>query len=579
MFKLLSFVIGIIFFVSPVLAHQTSSEHLDTFSSEITINQDTSVTITETLDYFTPIEKHGIYRYIPVKYNRDGFNFTADISNVTISEQFTRSRQGPNVEFKIGDPDSTFSGAKTYTLTYTVAGALNRFDTHDELYWDIVGEGWQFPVLASSATINSPHAPITEITCYSGAFGENDGLCKAQIINQNQATVTYDQSISYGQNLTVALKLEQQNSNIAFPSQSERRLKQIIDNLIYISLLGPAVAMFLIWYIYGRDFIFLSPNIYNTDPSAPQSKKPIFSVSRTPFHYEPFKDLTPGEAGAILDEQVNNHDIVAEIIDLARKKYLKIDPAPSKGLIFKQADYLFTRLKNSDDHLPKHQSYLLDKLFKSGESVKISDLKGSFHSTMDKMHTLIFDSTLKRGFFTRHPRHQKGIALAGSIFIFIPAFILAISQTDTGSPLGIFIVLAQLPLVPFFIISIVQKTAIGTNFSLQARGLKDTINRGKWREEIKEKRLFIEEVLPFAISLGVADKLASDMKDLNLKPPQYLNSVTTSNITTSSFVNSFTTTASQSLSYNPSSSSSSGGSGFSGGSSGGGGGGGGGGSW
>jgi len=63
------------------------------------------------------------------------------------------------------------------------------------------------------------------------------------------------------------------------------------------------------------------------------------------------------------------------------------------------------------------------------------------------------------------------------------------------------------------------------------------------------------------------------MKDLNLKPPEYLNDVLITSSSLNSFVGDFSTSASN-LSYNPSSSSSSGG-----GSSGGGGGGGGGGSW
>jgi uncharacterized membrane protein YgcG len=124
------------------------------------------------------------------------------------------------------------------------------------------------------------------------------------------------------------------------------------------------------------------------------------------------------------------------------------------------------------------------------------------------------------------------------------------------------------------------KTATGSNFAWQVRGLRRSIQYGAWREKLKEKNLFFEEVLPFAIALGVVDKLAKDMKDLNVPEPTYIPSSGMGSWATSSFINSFSAEAASSLSYNPSSSSWSSGSSFSGGgSSGGGGGGGGGGSW
>ncbi len=90
--------------------------------------------------------------------------------------------------------------------------------------------------------------------------------------------------------------------------------------------------------------------------------------------------------------------------------------------------------------------------------------------------------------------------------------------------------------------------------------------------------MFIEEVLPFAVSLGVVNQLAKQMEALNIKPPQYISSTGLTTWNTAQFVSGFSSEVASGLSYNPSSSSS-GGSGFSGGSSGGGGGGGGGGSW
>lgn len=73
----------------------------------------------------------------------------------------------------------------------------------------------------------------------------------------------------------------------------------------------------------------------------------------------------------------------------------------------------------------------------------------------------------------------------------------------------------------FFAAKMPRRTAWGYSLYRQVIGLKYYVSKGKWREEIMEKNLFLEEMLPLAISLGVVNKLANDMKDLGMEPPKY----------------------------------------------------------
>lgn len=337
--------------------------------------------------------------------------------------------------------------------------------------------------------------------------------------------------------------------------------------------------MFIYWYKKGRDYRFISPNVFDMDPKAPQSMKPIFEPVNIPMMYEPMKTLTPGEAGAMLDERVDNQDVVAEIIDLARKKFLKIERVEDKGFLKFGHDYLLIKLKEGSG-LPAHQEYLLKNIFDSKKEVKMSELKGTFYTHMAKAKEMIYDGLLEKKLFTSKPVNALGKGIALAILMDVAVFmatIQTVSFLQAAWPVMVMIVSFIFSLI--FALKMVQKTAIGTNLSLQAKGLRETIRLGKWREEIKEKHLFIEEVLPFAISLGVIGKLTKDMAKLNIEPPRYMAGGFHNNtLAWSGFVNDFSKSASTGLSYNPSSSGS-GGSGFSGGSSGGGGGGGGGGSW
>jgi uncharacterized membrane protein len=570
--------------VTPVLAF----EQIDSFTSEITINQDTSLSIKEVIQYRTDLEKHGIYRYIPFRYRRNGLNYTAAISQEKITNEkgqtipFERSMSDGNVTFKIGDPDRTFTGVQTYVISYRVKDALQRYEGFDELYWDITGEGWQIPIASTTATIRSPHAQVTEAACFSGVFGSDDTLCRIVSQTTEQVSLLYPQVINYNDNVTVGLKLNQANA-LDFPTPTEKNIQRFLDNANLVILILPALIMGGVWWRKGRDKLFISPNVFEHDEAKPQRTAPLFWQRRAPFVYEPIKDLTPGEAGALMDEKVDNEDVVAEIIELARKKYLKIERVETKKFLglAKDTDYVFTFLKDSDGKLSAAQSYLHEHIFSGGEtSVKMSSLKGTFYTEMEQTKKLIFESLTDKKLFSSNPQTVKGVGLGVAIAMLAGAFIWMFQVLERGQWLGIPLMILSTPFTLLFANALPAKTAKGSNLGLQAKGLKETIARGQWREKIKEKHLFVEEVLPFAIALGVVDQLARDMEALNLKPPQYIggSSAMMHNYAFHSLVSDFSHQVSSNMAYNPSSSSS-GGSFSGGGSSGGGGGGGGGGSW
>lgn len=571
----------VLFFLS--FSPAQAAESITSFASDITINQDTSVLVQETINYQTTESKHGIYRYIPIKHNVNGLNYSIGVDLQSITDatgkayQVKESYESGNIQWRIGDPDRTFTGKKNYLIQYLLSDVIRQFDDYDELYLDIVGEGWSFPIESSQATIHSPHAAIEDIRCFSGVYGSDDKQCRAQILSPYEAIISYNQPISYGQNVSVALKLDQ-NSTLVFPTQWERKQKWLLDNLWILIVPLPILLMLYLWYTRGRDYVFISPNIFDMT-SKPEKLKPLFSHERTPMVYQPLSQLTPGEAGAIIDEKVDNRDIVAEIIDLARKKYLKIVPVTSGKSIFQTKDYVFTKLKEADDRLPQHQSYLLQKIFKKSDQTKLSKLKGSFYTTMNKTRQMIFDSARSKKLFTSHPQKTTiGYGVVMVMFLGI-VLILASLLAPPQSPLPYLVTIFQFILVPFFAKSMVQKSAIGNNYYLQAKGLRETIRRGAWREKIHEKHLFIDEVLPFAISFNVLQKLTKDMEALHMQAPEYLAASGWSSTNFANSLNHFGTHATRTLAYNPSSSGTSGGSGFSGGSSGGGFSGGGGGSW
>jgi uncharacterized membrane protein YgcG len=561
-----------------------AAEIITHFQSDITINQDTSLSISEQINYTTDQNKHGIYRYLPLSYNQDGQKTITPIEAVTITNQsgktipYTTDSDGTFLTLKIGDPDATFSGDQTYIINYTVKNALSEFDNHDELYWDITGEGWQVQIASTTATINSPSAQITQVDCFSGETGSNNQGCETTFTDQT-AQFTYDTSIEYGDNMTVVVGLNKDNQLI-FPTQQEKYLQWLQLNWTLFLIPLPLLGIFFWWYKKGRDIQFLSANVYDLDPNRPTSLKPFTLFSRPPFVYAPIKELSAGEAGALLDEKVDSQDVIAEILELARKKYLKIESSSKKKLFGTQQDYQFNQLDQGTLPLTATQKYLLNEIFKDKKQIKVSELKGKFYLVMAQAKQKLEKSLVDKKIYTNSPTKVRGVGMG--VFFSSGAIVFAFIANQLF-PWGIYWPLIPLLLqIPFGLLlayNLPQKTAVGTNLWLQTTGLQKSIRYGKWREKIKEKNLFIEEVLPFAISLGVVDQLTKDMEKLNIAPPEYFKTNNITAFSTAHFINTFTSEVNNNLSYNPSASSSSGGSGLSGGFSGGGGGGGGGGSW
>ena len=78
------------------------------------------------------------------------------------------------VAIRIGDKDRIVPvGEHVYTIRYRATRMLGRFDGYDELYWNVTGNGWAFPIDHASATIALPSAvKFGQRSVYTGYQGD-----------------------------------------------------------------------------------------------------------------------------------------------------------------------------------------------------------------------------------------------------------------------------------------------------------------------------------------------------------------------------------------------------------------------
>lgn len=184
---------------------QTSNqeEAIVSFGSTVQVNLDNAVDVTERIVYTTgPQERHGIYRDIypysstGKKMELSGF-LVKDENDNSLAFTVTDNPDTSTVRIKIGDPNRTFTGVKTYTIVYHVSHAVAQLSGVDEIYWNATGNEWQFPIYAASATvILPPGVGAIQQACYFGKKGSKDQCDVASSTAQSTYTFNSPQKLS-----------------------------------------------------------------------------------------------------------------------------------------------------------------------------------------------------------------------------------------------------------------------------------------------------------------------------------------------------------------------------------------------
>ena len=485
--------------------------------------------------------------------------------------RYTVSNYNQSKKIQIGNPDKTIIGKKNYVIEYSVDQVVLDYGDGPEIYWNVTGKEWEVIIEKVKAKVISPYGDITKVNCFG---------CESSF-DKNEA------DFNGFTGLTVAAQISK-NNQLKMPGVTKRIKNLVEGNWGYLLAILPILLMILVWALKGRDKKYLSDNVYVKPEDQKETTVNPFDRPHLPLVYAPIKGLSPAEIGTILDQRVDIQDVVAEIIELARLGFLKIKKIGETKLFgIINADYELIKSENEFRkteinlaRLDNFQKDLLEALFKNSSQVKISDLRYKFYKNLPKLRSDMYEELNNKGISDGDWKkiQSKWVAiviLLNSLVIFLIIWWF-MKETDNCGPL----VLTILGLVPSIILAIKvpRRTAWGYSLYRQITGLKYYLGKGKWREEIMEKNLFLEEMLPIAISLGVVNQLSKDMQTLGIQPPSYFEGTTLNSFANDLF--SFrSVTATYMVSTPTGNSSWSGGSGFSGGSSGGGFGGGGGGSW
>jgi len=552
---------------SPVLA----DERILDYRSDINVHADGQLTVTETIRVQAEGQniRRGIYRDFPTRYkDRLGNHVNVEFNPVSVrrngnAEAWHMEKRVNGIRVYIGSGNYYLKpGIYEYELVFVTNRQLGFFDEHDELYFNVIGNGWIFPIDRAEATVTLPFQFTPDqlvLDVYTGAYGSKDTNADAEVLSENRVLFQTTRSLQPREGLTIAVAWPK--GLIAAPTASQRLRWFLGDNgaalVLLLGLLAPLAWYYWAWNQVGRD----------------PSRGVIIP------RFKPPQGLSPAACRYVGDMAFNRNAFTAAIISLAVKGQLIID----------EDDEEFTLRRvpaAAEAQLTKGEQALLDTLLPHPSSSIAMDNENykDFQAAQKALKKELKKEYLGRLF------HLNSIYLAPPVLMSIAAAIIALFF-DGGPAVWVSFLFLTMGLHGLFTFLMRAPTPAGRLVMDEIDGLKmylDTAEQDRL-DRMRSPQLtpeVFEAFLPYAYALGVENnwcrRFAREMpeeirRQAGYHPGWYsgrFHGMSALNHLGDDFGSSFSSAIS-SASSAPGSSSGSGG----GGSSGGGGGGGGGGGW
>jgi len=319
-----------------------ADERIIRFASDITINRDASVSVIETIAVRAEGEKirRGIYRDFPTTYedrlgNKIHVSFDVlEVRRNGAPESWTTEGLSNGIRVRIGNANRFLDiGPHTYTIAYRTTRQLGFFDNYDELYWNVTGNGWGFPIDEATATVHLPAgAHILQEAAYTGRQGDRGtDFYTETLADARQYRTT--RILAPGEGLTIAVAWPK--GLVTEPTGSDRARWFLDDNgATGVALLSTALVFayyLFVWRRFGRD---------------PESTA-IFP------RFTPPAGLSPAATRFIRLMSFDKKAYSAALIQMAVKGYLSIEEEDSSYRLRRQAEADLSVLSNGERRIAK----------------------------------------------------------------------------------------------------------------------------------------------------------------------------------------------------------------------------------
>lgn len=192
----------------------SASERITDFKSDIAIAKDGSLTVTEVIaaDVEGTLIKHGLFRVLAVvRGGRDRLAIPLRVLRVARDghPEPYRVISGANTQtIATGDKDTLVApGPHLWLISYRLPHQVKSTGGHyDQLFMDVIGKGWPFPIDKVEATVRLP--PSSVLT-YSSVDGGTKGVESMAKHPPQQATFHSAHPLKAHEGMTLSVDIPQ----------------------------------------------------------------------------------------------------------------------------------------------------------------------------------------------------------------------------------------------------------------------------------------------------------------------------------------------------------------------------------
>lgn len=455
---------------------------------DVAVNGDFTVTERLTVNVEGKTIQRGIFRDLPRYVTVDDYRIPMRYKFLSVtrngqSAPYSRESVGNAKRLRIGEEDVFLPyGLHTYEIKYLVKDQIRRTPRFDEVYWNVTGNYWRYPILRSSGTVNMPDgAQLQLYKAFTGRLGQSG---EDATFSQNGHSYTFVASRPFEkrEGLTIALRFDK--GVIAPEPASTRRFIWWVKNgavtILSLSLLSIIAFYYRGWNRVGRDPL----------------KDPVFA------RYAPPKNYSPAAVSYIRYRGIKGHRaITATLMALAIKGCVDLETTKKRTVIKKL---------NGTQALNKEEVRLFGDIFHGRTKKIVLDRKPNASFNLDYQR---FQKHLAKLYGEAYFKWNGGYIALGLVFSLL-AIGAAISQTyGYAKPFFWWAVGALLVLNILFVILLPAPTKKGQKIRAEIEGFELYLKTAEKQKLNAVNPLsqapppmtteHYEAMLPYAIALGV----------------------------------------------------------------------------
>lgn len=395
-----------------------------------------------------------------------------------------------------------------YEIHYTVHGGLRHYPEYAEVWWKAIPPEHAYDIRHATFQIHLPPGSTILADPETGYdYAGMEPAIGTVELSEDRLGVTFttDRIISPDEEIEIRARFEPGSVparapawQAAFDEQLKWSELRPTVNLALglvgaVLTIGGPLLVLALWYTFGRDpAVGLVADQVSSPPSS----------------------TAPGVVGTLIDEEANLQDIIATLVDLARRGYLLI-LEQSQGESSIASDFVFSRTEKPADDLRPHERFLIDQFFSQMGARPLSNLRHKFDSALPVLQTSLYAALVREGFVRANPEAVRGrytlagwvvilLALAGAIFsvVLVPSLYadrLFLLAPFMGVGISGLALIAAAPHMP-------HKTRKGALEAAKWRAFKRYLEQLD-KYELDQARARFDEYLPYAVAFGLEKTL------------------------------------------------------------------------